>query len=147
MAINYTAIGAALKALLVAGNITGVKNVYQEAMDRDLLLDNMSLINVRLAEASWQERSLPNGYYAFLGFEVDVAAYDFTSFVEAATLRDSILDAAMLRVQANSRFHNDVNASRLGNIKFSQLAAQGAGGHVACATFAVIAEVYVEASA
>ena len=152
MALNYHGISESLRDLMPlsanreAFSTTGFKTRWLEAMDRDLVLDNMSLVNVRLIQADREVRSIPEGYYVYLTFEVDVVAYDFTSFEKAATLRDALLGVAEDAVRANKRFHTDIETSSITPlIRFGVLSPQGAGGHIAVATFVVTAEANVEA--
>lgn len=145
MAVDYFGIHESL-ATLIKNEVGQFKAVLIEAMDRELTLDNMPLCNVRLVSGEQEVRSLPNSYYLFLTFEIDVIAFSLTLFKEAATLRDSLLGAAQDAIQANRNFHVDLQTSSLvPSIRFGALAPEGAGGHVAVATFTVRCEAYIEA--
>lgn len=152
LAIDYIGIQTALQALIEAdieaGNFTDeIKKVFLEATARDLVYDNMPMINIRLSSGVMEPRSLPNGYHFTGLFEIDVHTYDFTNFVSAATVRDRILNELQLLIQKNSRFHADLDTSMISRqIGFGAAEIEGAQGHVAIVTFQVTFEVTVDAN-
>ena len=141
MAIDYWGIEEALAGLFA--NL-GFKKTFIEAMERDIIFDHCPLINIRMTQADENPSSVPNDYYMYLTFEIDVITFSLRSFKEAVTLRSSLLGAAQDAVQKNSRFHGDVNESRLGpQVKFGALTTEGAGAQFALATFAVTCGIYI----
>lgn len=149
--IDYYGIQEALQALLVTGPSSGYtkepQNVYIEAMDREAVFDAMPFINVRLTEGEVEVRSLPNGYYALLNYEVDVITFDLSEFRKAATVRDDMMGEAQLAVQENPRFHGDLSTSTISpTIRFGAGTPEGAGGHIAVGTFTVTVEAYIDAA-
>lgn len=148
--IDYYGIQEALQTILEAGPTAGYtthpSNVYIEAMDRELVFEAMPAINIRLTEAEIEIRSLPNGYYAFIPYEVDVVHFDLNEFRLAATVRDTMLGEAQLAVQQNARFHSSISTSTISpRVQFGAGTPEGAGGHIAVGTFTVTVEVYVDA--
>ncbi len=88
---------------------------------------------------------MPNGYYAFLTYEIDAAVFDFTAFRKAASLRDTLMGEAQLAIQQNPRFNGDINTSTISpEITFGAGTTEETGGHIAVGTFSVTVEVYVE---
>ncbi len=155
MALNYTGIRADLVTLLnaadfsscftAANRITKVR-ILEEAMIAEMALNQMPFINVRLDASDSELRSIPNGYYEYIQFEIGIAAFDFTSFRDASILRDSVLRIARDKLQANPHFSVGIGTSRLdGRIKFGAAAAES-GGHVAEAIFNVVAEADIDAT-
>jgi hypothetical protein len=144
-ALDYTAIQDGLVAMLQA-NVAEAKNVYNEGMMRDVgNISKMPLINVRLIESSDELTSMPNGYYERVTLNVDVIAFDFTSFKEAATLRDTVLKAAKSACRQNNKFAPGIETSSVqSQTTFGASEIEGQQGHVAMATFTVIVEAYVE---
>ncbi len=150
MALDFHLIQEDLKNLLVAGPAAGYtsanqpKHVYVEAMEREGTFDSMPFINIRLVDAEMEIRSLPNGYYGLIIFEIDVVAFDFTHFKKAANIRDDLVREAWITIQETAAWSSVLSTSQLGNIRFLAGTQEGAGGHVAIATFQVTAEAYVE---
>lgn len=149
--INYNAIHTALVAVLQAGPSGGYtiapNTVFQEAMEREVSFSNMPFINVRLSEGITELRSIPNGYYIHVGFEVDIVAFDLSHFSVAATIRDGLLREAQRAVQQNRAFHADIATSTVGpQLKFLAATPEGAQGHVSSVTFVVDVEASVEAT-
>lgn len=143
-ALDYYGVQNAI-AVILRANVTAVKQVLIEAMEREMIFDNMPMINVRLSESSDELTTIPNGYYEHVAYEIDVVAYDLTSFREAATLRDSILRAAKNVIRSNRVFHVDIQTSSVvGKTSFGALSPEGAGGHVALATFTIVVEAYID---
>lgn len=143
--IDFYSIQEALAALFTSTSVTGLKSTSIEAMDRDMSLDSMPLINVRLVEGSNQARSIPSGDYVTAKYEVDVVAYHFTEYREAARIRDVMLTLAIRVVSSNRQFHIDLNTSQAAaEIRFASFSPEGAVGHVALATFSVVVEAYVD---
>lgn len=156
MALDYAGIHSALRDLLAAvdysslftaaNRITKV-NVYEEAIEAEQTLAHMPFINVILVSSAPDLTSIPNGYYEQITFEVTIAAFDFTSFKEAARLRDGLLSKVVNAIMGARAFHSDLNTSTLGTqIDFGVASPQGAGGHVALATLKVVCEGYNEPS-
>jgi hypothetical protein len=148
MALDYSGIQQALADLLTPATIPGLRKTFIEAMERDMLLDNSPFVNVRLVEEDWEMVSLPNGYYSKMLFEVDVVAFHFTKYGDAATLRDQLVGVIkdVLRTTANRRFHASLSTSMLvGRTKFGALVPPHGGGHVALATFQVRCEADIDA--
>ena len=147
--IDYYTIQSDLHTIISAGTYTdGIKEFLIEAMDRDLMLGNMPFINIRLAEADIEIRSLPNGYYAYLSFKIDVVAFDFTEYKKAAIVRDRLMKEVQTVIQGNRAFSANVQTSSVGpKVTFSAGIAdedEDSRGHIAAATFEVVVEVSVE---
>lgn len=153
MAMRYGDIEQALVDLLTAVDYSSTFNadnrvttvrVINEGMAAEMTLAHMPLINVRLVESYAQLTNIPNGYYEKIQYDVDIHAFDFTSFRNATTLRDGILALARTAVQKARAFHVDLETSSISSkIQFGA-AAPEAGGHVASVTFTVVAEGYVD---
>lgn len=154
--IDFFQIQSDLNDLLVATDFTTVvhptgQNIdpkfYIEAMERDMSFDNMPMFNIRLIEGEVEVRSLPNGYYIVINFEIDVIAFDFTEYKNAANIRDDLLQIAMDSIRSQPQFSGTLNDSMIGpQLQFSAGAPEGAGGHVAAVTFQVTATAYVESN-
>lgn len=147
--IDYYQIQSDIKTIISGGTYTDpIKEVFIEAMDRDMLLGNMPCINIRLVNANIQVRSLPNGYYAFVAFEIDVLSFDLSLFEKAAIVRDRIMRQVQLRLQANRQFSAGVETSTVGpRVIFSAGTAddnENTRGHIALATFDFVVEAFVE---
>jgi len=147
--INYYTIQTDIKTIINGGSYTDTpKEVFIEAMDRDQLLGNMPFINIRLPSAQIELRSLPNGYYAYLLFNIDVVAFDFTEFKKAAIVRDRLLKEVQTRLQSNRQFSASVETSKIGpRIEFAAGIAEEqetTSGHIALATFDFIVEAFIE---
>lgn len=145
MEIDYFGVQTALQQLLLA-NVTGLKQVFIEGMDRDMTLDRMPFINLRMPSSDQEVTTLGStSYYEFIHLEVDVVAFHLAEFKAAAKIRDDLLRQARDAVVKNRVFHADLNTSRItGKIRFGALSPEGAGGHVALATFQVMAEAYLD---
>lgn len=141
--INYYSIQTALSALFA--NVTNVKKNLIEANDREVILDHLPLINTRLVVADVEERSIPNGYFATLRFQVDIYAYDLSSFREAAIIRDVMIKDVQTAVRSNRQFHGDVSDTRLiPTVSFGALLPEEGPGHVAKAIVEIGVEVYID---
>lgn len=146
MALNYYDIQEAFKDLLRSAIYNKlVKNVYIEAMARETTFDHMPFINIRLVSSDVEARSIPDGDYEFIIFEIDVATMDFTEFKKAAKVRDDIVKTIRETVTLNPRFHSSLStANILGNIRYGAAEQEGAGQNVALATMSLVAEAYVD---
>lgn len=147
--IDYFQIQEDLQVVLIAGPSDGYtdkpKEVFIEAMEREAIFDNMPFINIRLVEGEREIRSIPDGYYSHIIFEIDIITFNFTHFKEAAQLRDSLMGEAEKSIQENSRFSANIETSTLvPSMKFGAGTAEGAGGHIATGTFTLDVEVSVE---
>lgn len=148
--INYNQITTDALAIIAAGSYTDtIKEYFKEAMDRDFLLGNMPLINIRLDEAIVNPRSLPNGYYGAVLFKIDIASFDLSSFGKAAIVRNRILQEVQIQLQRNRVFGTGVETSVVGpNIEFSSGIVEGDNqavrGHIASATIDFVVEVFIE---
>lgn len=141
-----------LKTILAAGPSTGFQttpqNVFIEAMERETTFSHMPFVNVRLPSANIELRSIPNGYYALINYEVDIVCFDMSHFQVAAQARDNLLADLMLAVQENRQFSANIETSIIGSeINFGAGVADNGQGHVAAVTFTVAVEVYVDAPA
>jgi hypothetical protein len=151
VAIDFHQIHSDLFDLIAAGpeggwSQTGV-DVFFEAEDRLQTIASMPYIDVRLDEAEIEERSIPTGEYAFIGFEIDIVTYDLNSAKEAAKIRSELINDIYTLLKNNRQFSAQLNTSRIvPNVKFSQGTVEGAtiAGGIMSATIAMIAEVYVE---
>ena len=149
--VNYYQIQEDLAALLHTGPSEGWQhqpnNILIEAMDREMTFDAMPLINIRLTDGEIEVRSLPNGYFAEITYELDVISFDLSEFRKASIVRDEILGDAQLTIQRNSRFNSDILTSTITpTIKFGAGTPEGAGGHIAVGTFTVVVEVEIDAA-
>jgi len=147
--IDYTGITDGIQTILQAGTYTdSIKEYLIEGMDRDMVLENMPFINVRMIGAAFEIRSLPNGYYAYLTFAIDVTTFDLSVYKKAAIVRNRILREVQLQLQSNRKFVASVETSTIGpRIAFSAGTAEDndiVRGHVASATFDFVVEAYIE---
>jgi hypothetical protein len=131
------------------GLLTGIvreSSIYIEAMERDFSLAHMPMINITLSEAQYELITLPNGYYAHIKIEVEVVAYDLSEYRKASKQRDDILKIVMETLRRTTNFNNDsVDSSIIGErVTFSAGTPEQAGGHIATATFSVLAKCYVD---
>lgn len=150
MAIDYYEIEEALIGILSADATLNspamVKSFFIEAMEKDIVVHNMPLVNVRLIATEVEVRA-GQSYYEHINFEIDVSVSNFTHFREAAKLRDDIIGRARDIIQANPRFHVAIESTLLVPlIRFGALSPEGAGGHCALATFSVRCEAYYDAA-
>lgn len=147
MSLDYHAITEALYNLISGADysaITPTMNHFMEGMGTELLVHNMPYTNVRLVSSENSINSLPNEYYEWVKFEIDIAALDFTYFKTAASLRDSVLRVVRDVVLANTSFHASIYTSKIGPLtSFTASEVEGGNGHVAVARLTVIAEAYV----
>ncbi len=128
-----------------AGYTEKPKEVFIEAMEREATFDNMPFVNVRLVEGDSELRSIPDGYYITLLYEIDIISFDLTHFKKAAKIRDDLMGEVQLAIQQTPRFAESINASTLTpSIKFGAGTPEGAGGHVATGTFTLSVEISVE---
>lgn len=144
---DFYAMQEAAKTLIEASAIQEVKHVFIEAMERDLIFSNMPLINLRLSEADIEIINLPNSYRATIPLEVDVVAFDLSQFKKAASLRGTILRQVLdvFRSSTNRIFYPDLDTSSVqSRITFGAGVIEGGKGHVASATFTVVAEADIE---
>lgn len=147
--IDYYGIQEDLQALLLAGPVGGYtivpNNVYIEAMEREAVFEAMPFINIRLPSGEMEMRSIPNGYYAVLLYEVDVITFDLSEFRKAATVRDDMMGDAQVTVQETPRFNGSISTSLIApNLTFGAGTPEGAGGHIATGTFTVQVEASIE---
>lgn len=121
--------------------------IFIEMMDRDLLYNNMPLVNIRLADAEVPLITIPNGYYPQPIFSIDIISFDLSEFRKAARVRDNVLKVCLAALQANRAFSNIIQTSRIDpNITFSAGVPEQGGGNIAVATFRVRAEAYADPS-
>ncbi len=149
--VDYYQIQEDLSALLHTGPEEGWQHqpnkILIEAMDREMTFDSMPLINIRLTDAAIEVRSLPNGYFAEITYELDVISFDLSEFRKASIVRDDIMGDAQLTIQRNSRFNGDILTSTITpTIRFGAGTPEGAGGHIAVGTFTVVVEVEIDAA-
>lgn len=147
--INYHQIQTDIKTIISGGTYTDtIKEIFIEGMDRDMLLGNMPCVNIRMVSANLQIRSLPNGYYAYVAFEIDVLCFDLSLYEKAAIVRDRILKEVQTRLQSNRQFSGLVETSSVGpRVIFSAGTAEeneNTRGHIALATFDFVVEAFVE---
>ena len=142
--IDYVQIQDSLVTLL--RSVNGVNQVYMEGSEIEVAnLGNMPLINVRLTEVQSELVRLPNGYNEQVTLLVDILAFDFTSYEQAARLRSGLLRDARQLLLENPVFDTQLLSSQLtGGIQFGAFTAEGNRGFVAMATYTVIAELDLE---
>jgi hypothetical protein len=144
--IDYNQIHQDLLTLVSGGTYTDeIANFYIEADDREATFSHMPFFNIRLIQANIELRSIPNGYYGILTFEIDCVAFDLSEFRVAAVMRDRLLKECQLVIQGNSLFSGSIQTSIIGpEVKFISGTPEGANGHVAAATFGLSVEVSIE---
>lgn len=143
--INYAQIQEDLETLLRDANISNVENVQSEADERDYNFPNMPLIDIRLA-SSLPEVRAGRDYYVFATFNVQITVMDLSSFKDAATLRDQILQEAINVVRKNANFSAEIQTSRVGPVAFDSAKDTDKGAFMSAATFEVICEAFVDAT-
>lgn len=139
--LDYTGIANALAAELAA--VPGVVLAQYEVDERDLRFDRMPLIDVRPSEAENEIRA-GQDYFTDLIYQCDIYSFDLSSVKEAATLRDTILQAAQNAVRANPAFHVELETSVLGSVEFTTTKDEDTGSFVAQASFQVIAKAFTD---
>jgi hypothetical protein len=139
--LDYTGIADALAAVLAG--VSGVNLAQYEVDERDLRFDQMPLIDVRPTDADNEVRA-GQDYFTDLTFQCDIYSFDLSSVKEAATLRDTILQAAQNAVRANPSFHVELETSMLGSVEFTTTKDEDTGSFVAQASFQVIAKAFTD---
>jgi hypothetical protein len=145
LALNYYDIQEALKDLLAGGTYDYViNNFYIEAMAGETTFSHMPFVNTRLISSDVEIRSLPEGDYEFISFEIDVLTFNLTHFKEAAIIRESIVKSIRDLLKNNRQFHSDLSTANIqGQVRFGAVSGEGETGFVALATIPLIAEAYI----
>lgn len=112
-------------------------SVLVEAMERDLILDAMPLLNIVPIELRHEVLDLPNSYYWYFDIQLLVYTYDFTSREKAAIIRGQLLNAVqdVVRTTANLFFSPGIAGSKLtGRTQFARGTSAKNEGHVTVAS-------------
>ena len=141
---QYNTIHSDLKNLIET-QVTGFNAVLKNADDRDINFNKMPLCDVRLVETNPEIRA-GRDYYEYVTLEVEIVAHSLKSQDDAASVRDSLLSAAMEAVRAQAAFSASIQTSRLGPVSFMFASDEKTGAFVAGATFRVITESFVDRS-
>lgn len=151
MAIRVDLIAEDLVALFERGPVDGysykMKGFFLDAMERDMVLPNMPMINVMQdpEDGELEFRSIPDGLYAFIPFSVAIITFSLTNTREAAKIRDVLLDEAIQLVRDNKRFSDQLEtATPVGGLSWQSGTVEGQRGYVASVTFPVLAEVNLD---
>ena len=140
--VSFNTVQSDLVTLLTT-EVTTAKLVKAECDERDYAFHSMPLIDVRLRESEPEIRA-GRDYYVFITFDVQVTAYDLSSYGEAATLRDTLMASAIDAVRNNASFSASIETSRVGAVEFNNAKDENTGAFMAAATFQVITETYVD---
>lgn len=147
--IDYNQIHDDLVSLLTTGPSAGYTNtpvrVFMEMMENEDRFDQMPYLNARLVSAEIEPHVINTGAYAFVLYEVDVVAYAFNHFTEAARIRDELVRESQLAIQENTQFSAQVSTCKIGEtVRFFAGTPEGQNGHISACTYSIVAEVYIE---
>jgi len=126
---DYNTLEADLRTLL-EGDVTGAHQVVAEALDSQMTFANMPFVNIRLVEHQPDVRA-GQDYYGPVNFEIDIMAFDLSSHLEAAKIRNDLVRDVVSSVRGSPRFSGDVESTITTNVSFDAAPAQN--GYLAAA--------------
>lgn len=139
---NYNTVTDDLVTLLSAG-VASVDQVIKESTAVDYLAGNLSLLDVRLASVEVEPRS-GQDYNTNITFEVQCTTIDLASHADAATLRNTIMSAAIDVIRGTPLFSSGLLSTLIGDMAFDRQDSDNA--FMALGTFQVICLAYVDRS-
>lgn len=140
--INYDQVLADLEAAVIAADL-GFKTVLVDAMDRDFVIENMPLLDIRIKRAT-PEPITNQTYYSDLTVEAEICAFDLTNRREAAKLRNDLANALQRYVKDHPRFSGLVDTTFVGQADFGTGESKAEGAFVAGAVLEFHPKLYAE---
>lgn len=142
--INYDQITTDLEAAVKAApGQLGFAQVLVDAMDRDFIIENMPLLDIRVKRAV-PEPITNQTYYSDLTIECEICAFDLTNRREAAKLRNDLANALQRYLKDNPRFSGLVDTTFIGQADFGTGESKAEGAFVAGAVLEFHLKLYAE---
>lgn len=140
--INYDQITTDFEAAVNGANM-GFKTVLVDAMDRDFIIENMPLLDIRVKRAA-PEPITNQTYYSDLTIEAEICAFDLTNRREAAKLRNDLANALQRFFKDHPRFSSLVDTTFVGQADFGTGESKAEGAFVAGAVLEFHPKLYAE---
>lgn len=121
----------------------GFAQVLVDAMDRDFVIENMPLLDIRVKRAV-PEPITNQTYYSDLTIECEICAFDLTNRREAAKLRNDLANALQRYLKDNPRFSGLVDTTFIGQADFGTGESKAEGAFVAGAVLEFHLKLYAE---
>lgn len=128
-------------AAAIRANVSGFKKVIEDASDRDFVVANMPLADVRVRRAIPIDEGGRN-YWTDVVMEVELGAFDMTNRRDAAKIRNDLANAVQRYFQVNPRFSGAVDTTLVGNGEFATTESTAQGAFVAAAILQFIVKIY-----
>ena len=144
--IDYDLILSDFKAVLDNASLTtgGLPvTVLIDAMDRDFVIENMPLIDLRVKKLDPQATT-NRTYYSDLTIEAEICTFDLTNRREAAKLRNDLTNALQRFVKDNPRFSLPIETTTVGQVNFLTGESKAEGAFVAGAVCEFHPTIYSE---
>jgi hypothetical protein len=114
--VDYSLLLEDAKAAVEAANL-GFDKVFRNASDRDYVIENMPMLDLRM------KRSLPEPLagrvnYVQVVIEAEVATFDLTNRDKAAKMRDDLTSILQRFFQVNPRFSASIDTVTIGPTDF-----------------------------
>jgi hypothetical protein len=130
---------------LLATNVTSFQSTHVDADERTIVFPAMPLLDVTYEDLN-PEVLAGQQYYTELKLVGSIYTVNLTSFKEATTLRNSLLQSCLDTIRSNPRFHADLLSSRLGPVKFAKAQDEQTKAFVARCDFEVVTMFYNDRS-
>lgn len=142
MFIDYDQILVDFQNAVTAANL-GFQKVLLDANDRDFVISNMPLLDLRVKRVVPQ--AVTNAtYYGDMTIEAEICAFDLADRRKAAKLRNDLTNALHGLVKANPRFSANLNTTLIGQVDFGTGESKAEGAYVAGAVLEFHPQLYTE---
>lgn len=138
--IDYALILADARTAVEAAGM-GFRKVTKNAADRDFVIQNMPLLDLRWKRATPDAVGGQN-YYADMTLEAEINAFDLSSVDDAATIRDNLTGLLQRFFQQNPHFSSASDTVIVGNVEFGTGEDKNTGAFVAIAVLDFHVKLY-----
>lgn len=111
---------------------SGFQFITRDAGDVDFNFANFPILDIRMLNIQPEVRA-GNQYYVQTVLEFEVAAVDFSSRLEAAKIRNQLMNEVHAAIQQNRRFSSFIDATIIGPVEFEIVEDEKQGAFVASA--------------
>lgn len=137
-------IGSAL-ATLISDNVPGYKSVTFESDEVTLHHGEMPLCDIELVDAN-PEVTAGRDYYTTTTYALEIMSSDLSQRSDAVTVRNDLWKSTVELIQAQPRFHGDIETTILGRTEFAAADDEDSGAFVAGARLEVVVTAFANRS-
>lgn len=114
------------------GATSGFALITRDTGDVQFNFANFPILDIRMLNIQPEVRA-GNQYYVQTVLEFEVAVVDFSSRLEAAKIRNQLMNEVHAAIQANRRFSSFIDATIIGPVEFEIVEDEKQGAFVASA--------------